>query len=317
VGNDKKRVGLMNLKDDKVLFREAITKFSKPAYWPSLVYLFSMAAMLMISIFQYYVYGNVTAVFISFLLFGIFQYYAVVAIHEAIHYGLVPNKKVNDILGSFMALLVTFHYGEIKNAHLAHHKYLGSSIDDPDYPFYIKDSVNQKISVLGLLLRPLKGLLYKRTNLNKGQKYNARKGIIRILFFQIILLFLLWQFSIWLAFAWVASLASIPGFLMHVRLVFEHSGLIVDEEPLVDQRLGARTHVRPNTIIGGLFFDVFRIIVSPFSFNYHHEHHLLMTIPYYNLWKFNKLLIQSGYYANKSDNTSNSYYKTFKKNFSF
>lgn len=310
---------------DRDLYKEAIKSFSRPSYLPGIVYLVVMLAMISAAVSAMSLFGGVVAFVVSVLLFGLCQYYAIVASHEAIHYGLYPNKKVNDFLGALMGYLVTFDYHEIKRAHLAHHRWLGSPELDPDYDFYIKPTREEKISALGLLLRPVQGLANlfrtKPVVTNETQDmdefpiYEARKNIRYVLLFQVVLMAGFYQFSPWLVVAWIVSLVGIPGFLMHVRLIVEHSGLIVEDSDLEEKRLGARSHVRPKSLPGIILFDMFRLVVAPFSFNYHHEHHAMPTIPYYNLWKANQLLLENGYYQSKKANISRSYFRTIRDNF--
>lgn len=83
---------------EKELFREAIHRFSQPRYWPGLVYILAMALMIAIPLALYPTHP-LAAILLAVPLFGLFQYYALIATHEAIHYGLCPNRTLNDALG--------------------------------------------------------------------------------------------------------------------------------------------------------------------------------------------------------------------------
>lgn len=306
---------------EKELFREAIHRFSQPRYWPGLVYILAMALMIAIPLALYPTHP-LAAILLAVPLFGLFQYYALIATHEAIHYGLCPNRALNDALGTVLAYAISFNYSEIKGAHLAHHRRLGH-LNDPDYPFYIKRSDDERISLRSIVFRPLIAVFRLVVPDRRpagddtprpSHEFRARKNLVSILLFQILILAALsWFCSPWLALGWVLALGSIPGMLMHIRLILEHSGLILEGYIPADKKRGARTHAHPPSWMGTAVFDCVRVILSPFSFNFHHEHHAMPSIPFYNLWRVNRWLCEAGYFEDKPENHTTSYLVTVRR----
>jgi fatty acid desaturase len=108
---------------------------------------------------------------------------------------------------------------------------------------------------------------------------------------------------------WLLPLVILPGLLNGLRMLGEHGGLTRREGPQV---LSARTtmgSVGRSSALARLE----RVILSPFNFNLHHEHHLFPQLPYHVLPALHNHLLSSGYYAAHPDVLSPSYANTFRK----
>ncbi|MBT8496543.1 MAG: fatty acid desaturase, partial [Deltaproteobacteria bacterium] len=60
----------------------------------------------------------------------------------------------------------------------------------------------------------------------------------------------------------------------------------------------------------GLLQRVEKLVLSPFHFNYHHEHHLRAGVPYPALPTVHRALVDAGYYLRNPDNLRRSYLAT-------
>jgi fatty acid desaturase len=80
---------------------------------------------------------------------------------------------------------------------------------------------------------------------------------------------------------WVVSYLTTFSVIVRIRSIAEHAGTNMDLDPVKSTRT---THAS--------FFA--RVTVAPHRVNYHLEHHLLMTAPYFQLPKLHALLRERG-----------------------
>lgn len=315
--------------DDRTLYRLAVEKFSQRSLaravkTPALMLVFFAVPVLLATAAPPWW----LLLLVAYLLFGLFQYYALIATHEAIHYGLWPQKQINDRLGWLCACIHSFNFAEIKKAHLEHHRILGDP-NDPDYPSYIKEQPGTHFSLTATFLRPFQSILaalglskpppaseIEDTGSGAKLQYSPRKDAWKIALFHLLVVALLGLLSPLLSLGWILALGTIPGFLMHIRLITEHGDMVFKNQPLGDRRMVARTHTPPPRAADRAVFEAVRFVIAPFNFNYHHEHHSMASIPYYNLPDTHGFLYREGYYADKSAQLSDSYPATFRRNFS-
>ncbi|MGK0383467.1 MAG: fatty acid desaturase [Bacteroidia bacterium] len=87
----------------------------------------------------------------------------------------------------------------------------------------------------------------------------------------------------WLYLLWIAASLTTYQFCLRIRSIAEHS--------VVPDRLENQTNTR--TTYANI---IEKMLVAPHHVNYHTEHHLLMTVPSYNLPKMHKLLKARGFF---------------------
>ena len=133
--------------NEKALYIDVIARFSSKRYMPAILNLLIMFILFSVPVLVGSIGSGVWLTFsIAYVFLGLFQYYALIATHEAIHYGLWPDRKINDFLGTIVAWIHSFNFTEIKKAHLEHHRMLGKE-NDPDFISYVKD---QKFARFGI-----------------------------------------------------------------------------------------------------------------------------------------------------------------------
>ena len=217
-----------------------------------------------------------------------------VLMHEAAHRTLLRNRRWNDFVGNWLcAFPVWSDIRPYRPYHLQHHAKTWTE-DDPDLPLatpfpVTRDSMRRKV------LRDLSGrtgvkrfraTLRRDLGISKGRVkrtfdagLDALKGVVvtnAILFAILALVGHPWLYLLWIA-AWLTTYS----FAMRIRSIAEH-GMIPDPaDPLGQTRT---TLAR--------WWE--RLLLAPNRVNYHLEHHLVMTVPHYNLPRMHRLLRDRG-----------------------
>jgi fatty acid desaturase len=215
--------------------------------------------------------------------------------HEGAHFRLSHNKAVNEFVADvFCWLPLFFCHRRWAYEHIEHHKFVNTDKDP-----YLKDFAAYAIwdwpktpgQARATWLRLLAGI-EALTILKPGLRMSVfgsvpdltRADKIRAGVFYSLLLLALIATNAWLPFflLWVVPLVTLSFALVHWRTVAEHRGLgrAVDIE-------GTR-HVDTN------FFE--RLTVAPLGVNYHLDHHLFPSVPFYNLPAFHQRLLQEPIY---------------------
>jgi len=105
-------------------------------------------------------------------------------------------------------------------------------------------------------------------------------------------------FAPWVYLLWVLAYFTTFQFCLRIRSIAEHSIVEDQTNPFQNTR----------TTYANLFEQM---LFAPYYVNYHVEHHMLMSVPSYNLPKLHLLLKQRGFY-NEGVMEKN-YWKVLKK----
>lgn len=233
-----------------------------------------------------------------------------ILLHECSHRGFFSSQGMNDWMGHWfagLAILVPIDF--YRPYHFVHHTKTGTD-QDPDvgniaqYPVS-KASFGRKMlrdfvglsglkSMLAMLLYVLPGRAGNAVSLgvntdDVGGDAGWRMGLrnyTHVLLFHgafFALFYVLdqpWLYGMW----WLAYLFTHP-FIIRVRQIAEHGAMpaLASE----DVRQTTRT-----TLASGWE----RLLFAPNYVNYHCEHHLLPTVPSYNLPRMHHLLRERGFY---------------------
>jgi len=222
--------------------------------------------------------------------------------HEATHFRLHPNKKINEFIGELMVWpigLSLFLYRKIR--HFAHHKNIGTVKDSHVFQSYQKESTRYDVP------KPLPQLLSSCFSVASrfpievwlGQLYTTAillprfskvLGILWIGFQMTIVAlvvagsFLLGPKVAWIYFLFfVLPLLWVALFSRYLRLLTEHFGIPVDRQHAIQ---GSETR----TV---LVSWPMRVIFWPHNLNYHVEHHWYPSVPFYNLPALHQELVAS------------------------
>jgi fatty acid desaturase len=209
--------------------------------------------------------------------------------HEACHYNLLKNKKVNDWIGNiFIAWPIFIDIQDMRKIHFSHHKNLQTE-DDPEIKHLEYEEFQFPMSrkkLFLILFKDLTGFNFIRYRLHIFKWITILKNmsyIQLIYYFTILALFLLSGHFIVFLLLWIIPYMTVFQLLNRIRLYSEHFNL---PEKL---KYKTRTLHLPKW---SAFF------IAPYGLGYHAEHHLYPSVPFYNLRKLHKEISNKEEYTN-------------------
>lgn len=237
---------------------------------------------------------NPLTILIALFVIGARQLGCAVLMHEAAHRALFSNRRLNDWAGNWLCgFPVWSDLKPYRAYHLQHHAKTGTA-EDPDLglaaPFPVtRLSLRRKIwrdlsgqtgwkRAKAIFRRDL-GLSRGRVARKDGAGVSALSGVVitNLVLLAILtivgypLLYLVW------ATAWLTTYSL----AMRIRSIAEH-GMVPDN---ADELRNTRTTL-------ATWWE--RLLIAPNRVNFHLEHHLLMTVPLYNLPRMHRMLRDKG-----------------------
>ncbi|WP_439107913.1 fatty acid desaturase family protein [Congregibacter sp.] len=299
------------MKASDYLSREEIQHYTRRSDWIG-VWLIVKSWLWIIAIFAVVaVWTNPVTIILAILLLGGRQLGLSILMHEAGHKTLFKTQKLNAVLGQWLGAYPVLGDCDAYGAsHREHHRLAGTD-QDPDLPNYRKypiaaDSFRRKIlrdatGQTGTKL--LVGLLSgagNRIMMRSGEGNNAlRQGLIA----NAVLLAVLWLCgAAWLYLLWIAAYLTSYPLVARIRQVAEHGNVTALYE--MDPRGNTRT-TRANWLE--------RLILCPNNVNYHIEHHLLPSVPLWQLEKLHHTLTARGFYDDYPEAVANGYWSVIKR----
>jgi fatty acid desaturase len=239
-------------------------------------------------------FPNPLTVLVAIAVIGARQLGFAIMMHDAAHRVLLRNREWNDWVGNWLcAYPVYLDVHPYRNYHLRHHAKTWTA-EDPDLTLanvfpVTRASLKRKVwrDLTGQtgwkrLRYTLKGDLGMTPG--KGQK-SGRKGM-RTLYGTLVtnglllgILMVVGHPALYLL--WVVAWFTTYSLVTRIRSIAEHA-MIGDP---ADELQNTRTTV-------ARWWE--RLLIAPNLVNYHLEHHLLMTVPHYNLRRMHRLLRERG-----------------------
>ncbi len=251
-----------------------------------------------------YFWPHPLAVGLAVLVIGTRQHALFVVAHDAAHYLLFENRRLNDLAGRACATVQGLSMCTYRVIHRLHHNNLYGELD-PDtalhggYPrgrWYLVKKLLKDLSGMtawktyayflggapalntgtNVALRPLDDTSEKLRN----DALNDRNFVIA--FHLLALAFFSWQG--WLAqylVLWVLPLVTVVQAILRLRAIAEHGATTDFSSPLT----AARTNLAPALVEWAIF---------PHHVNYHIEHHLYASVPHYNLPQLHREMARRG-----------------------
>jgi fatty acid desaturase len=234
-----------------------------------------------------------------------------ILMHDAGHFSVFNNPKVNDFFGTwFGAALLYQNLDSYRKYHNIHHLKNGLKDEDPDVKLtegyattkwsmvrkFTRDliGVNGLKNFAGIIVMNMGFIEYNLGNTiiwidQKGRPFSSylnsfKKNMLKPIIANTILWAILYfTASGWLYLLWFAASVSTFHFVLRVRSIAEHAVVPDSTDPLRNTRT---TYAN--------FFT--RLFFAPYNVNYHAEHHLIMGVPSYNLKKMHTLIKKKGFY---------------------
>lgn len=257
-----------------------------------------------------YFFTNAIIILISLFILGGKQLACAILMHDASHFSLFANRKVNDFVGHWFGGAPIFQdVIKYRPYHLNHHLHTGLE-EDPDilltraYPTTKRSMVRKFLrdlfgltglkALAGIILMNLGFLEYNLGNkvVKISQKGRSVKSFLSSSFNNLwrpflanfIMFALLYIFaSGWLYLLWIGAYITTFQICVRIRSIAEHS---VIEDPTNPYQNTRTTYAN--------FIE--KMLFAPYNVNFHAEHHMLMSVPPYNLPKMHKLIKAQGFY---------------------
>lgn len=222
---------------------------------------------------------------------GARQHAISILMHDATHYRIVKNRRLNEFIGHALLAFPMFSpFRAYRNAHYAHHRQPNTE-HDPDWMHRQDDDwqfPKTRAGMIWLLVRDATGL-NSFDIAREARRYNKVNDEPRwislcrvagyLTMFAVLIYFRL--FSTYLLF-WVVPYLTAHKVIFRLRAVAEHFG-IETGHPYTDTR----------TVMPAWWE---RVIIAPFYVNLHLAHHLYPSVPFYNLPKLQSLIDKSETY---------------------
>ncbi len=278
----------------EALSRDEIRDLLQPTAWKSWLSIATNWGMIAAAFALVAWWPNTLTVLVALFVIGARQLGMAVLMHEASHHTLFKNRALNDWAGNWLcAFPVWSDIRPYRPYHLHHHAHTWTR-EDPDIglvrPFPItRDSLWRKIwrdlsgqtgwKRLKATLRRDLGQSQGRVARNFDAGMEALWGVVitNVVLFGV--LTLLGHPALYLL--WIGAWMTTYSLVMRIRSIAEHA-MVAD--PSTDLGQTRTTIIR--------WWE--RLLIAPNFVNYHLEHHLLMTVPHYNLPRMHRMLRDRG-----------------------
>ena len=297
-------------KDDfrKQLPREVVLRLTRRSAWRSTLAIAHDFAVLAFSIgVALYWWPNPLVVFLAVLVTGTRQHALFVVAHDAAHYLLFENRKINDFAGRACAMVQGLSMCTYRVIHRLHHNNLYGELD-PDTALH-GGYPRGRWYLIRKLLKDLSGLTAWKTYayfLGGAPALNTttnvavrplddtseklRRDALRdrnavILFHGVLLGLFAWSgYLVQYLVLWILPLVTVVQAILRLRAIAEHGATTDFSSPLT----AARTNLAPAWL---------EWLIFPHSVNYHIEHHLYASVPHYNLHELHREMAANGLLA--------------------
>jgi fatty acid desaturase len=253
-------------------------------------------------------FGNFYYIFFGFLIMGAVQHTLATFVHEAAHYSLFTNKKMNDFFGNLLCSAPLASYlNDYRYFHFEHHRHTGVIGKDPELNLYramgLTPKFRSKKEVAKIFFQDLTGISYfksliyllrffgEKRKLGLIEKPNWVENFCLMTWFVFIPI-LMWKMGLLLPFLifWVLPLLTISPILLRWHGFGEH----IRENSLST----------PENTLTHKFGTIPTLFIYPINSSYHLEHHLYPQIPWYHLKKFYHWACKNEVYAQNSERLS-------------
>ena len=236
---------------------------------------------------------NPLTLILALFILGCRQLSLGIIVHETGHQTFFQSKKTNHWVGRWLSGYWVFSSQTVyMKGHLSHHRYAGTA-EDPDLKNYSAYPIS-KASFRRKVWRDLSGQtgwrrlksiarsIRRYRQLDEEGRSVVKGGLITN---GSLLLVLSLLNAPWLFLLWVTAFATTHMLCTRIRQIGEHAAV---PNPNSDD---PRNHTR--TIVTDWWE---RLFIAPHQIAFHLEHHLLPSVPLYQLPKLHQVLNQVGFF---------------------
>ncbi|KAA1190059.1 fatty acid desaturase family protein [Pseudohalioglobus sediminis] len=236
-------------------------------------------------------------------------------VHDASHYRLFASRQFNDLFSDILlAGPVGISTASYRAQHLPHHRYLGDRTRDSDQRswYAIKGGLFWKRTLL--TLAGWEALVtfgsYARADGGGENSGLLWRLCCAALGNGLLLLYCWWlgQPALYLV-MWFLPLLTLTMLLQNYRVIAEHQPESYAARG-IDRAPESFTPALTRTLQPG---PMGRFLLGPMNFYYHHEHHLMPSVPYHQLPRMHRLLQDRGYFRDHSEVLGSGYAQTLYK----
>ena len=294
-------------KDDfrKALPRELVQELTRRSAWRATLCVLEDLAVLAAAIgLALFYWPSPVVIAIAVLIIGSRQHALFIITHDAAHYLLFENRRLNDLVGRLCAMPSGLSMCSYRVIHRMHHNNLYGELD-PDTALHGGYPRGQWYLVKKLL-KDLSGLtawktyayfLFAAPALNTAThkalrplddtserlRSDARSDRNLVIGFHLLLFaFFAWSgYLLQYLVLWVLPLVTVVQAILRLRAIAEHGATTDFSSPLT----AARTDLGPAWLRWALF---------PHNVGYHIEHHLYASVPMHNLPRLHAEMKKTG-----------------------
>jgi fatty acid desaturase len=294
-------------KDDfrKALPRELVQRLTQRLAWRATLAILGDLAVIAVAVAAALAYWPQPLILlVSIILIGTRQHALFVIAHDAAHYLLYENRKLNDFAGRACATVQGLSMCTYRVIHRLHHNNLYGELD-PDTALH-GGYPRGRAYLIKKLLKDLSGItawktyayflggapgLNTKTNValrplddtSKKLKDEARSDRNTVIVFHIAALafFAATGYIVEYLVLWILPLVTVVQAILRLRAISEHGATTDFSSPLT----AARTNVAPAWV---------EWLIFPHHVNYHIEHHLYASVPHYHLPELHREMASRG-----------------------
>jgi fatty acid desaturase len=215
-----------------------------------------------------------------------------ILLHDFAHYRFIRNKRRSDWVGDlFVAWPIGATLSGYRSSHLAHHRYLNSG-KDPDWTIKFGTRMftfpqEMRFALLNFIgyfvgVSSIRDIRIAYVRLRDDDKATWRYKAVRIGYYLAIAAALTFT-GAWSGYFlyWAIPYLTLFYLLLYIRSVADHFGETLRYSSELD---GTRTIIP-------YFWE--RWFFCPHHINFHIEHHIYPSVPFFNLPKLNRVLMRN------------------------
>ena len=255
----------------------------RPAY--SLMAIIANWIGINLSIWLSELYWNFPLYILVVFWIGTRQHALAILMHDAAHYRVTTNKKLNDIIGEcFLAWPLTITLFGYRKTHAAHHRHLNTE-NDPDWTqdiqraeFSFPKTLPQ---ITWITIKYCLGF-YAIKEMTNVSGYNERVPLQInlprfLLYIAAVAASIYFNFWLELILYWIVPVMTSLLLLLYVRAVADHHAGLANDH----------LYNKTRTTIATWWES---LLIAPHNVNFHIEHHMYPGVPFYNLPKLHAIL---------------------------